>query len=156
MLDALYVEGFALVQEATESAATLANPLEAALLSAERYLEIAQTNEGHYRLIFGETGDGYTPSTEAQGAARRAFEALVTQVTRLLPPSTSHGQRQRAALRLWALLHGYVSLRHHVIGATLDYRQWKSMAMESFRMAAEALYRGNRAAPDHRGAARQQ
>lgn len=139
VLDALYVEGFRLVQEATESAADVADPVEAALLSGERYLDFANDHEGHYRLIFGETGSAYAPSAQAYEAARLAFDALVAQVTRLLPESASLGQRQRAALRLWALLHGYVSLRHHVIGSLLDYGQWKRLTMESFRRTAEEI-----------------
>ena len=139
VLDALYIEGFGLVEQAVDSVRDIPNPIEAALTSAEKYLEIADRQEGHYRLIFGETGNGFTPSAEAYSAAQHAFEALVAQVTRLLPATASHGQRQRAALRLWALLHGYVSLRHHVIGQVLDYAQWKNMTMESFRLAVDHL-----------------
>ncbi|MEM1143406.1 MAG: WHG domain-containing protein [Pseudomonadota bacterium] len=139
VLDALYIEGFALVQSAVESVANLRDPLKAAMESGERYLAIAHDHEGHYRLIFGETGSDYEPSEGATRAAALAFDALVTQVSGLLSNQASPGVRQRAALRLWATLHGYVSLRHHVIGQIMDYQQWKNMALESFEKAIRDL-----------------
>ncbi|MEM1402580.1 MAG: TetR/AcrR family transcriptional regulator [Pseudomonadota bacterium] len=141
VLDELYAEGFALVRNAVLSVSSMDDPVEAALASGKNYLDIALHNEGHYRLIFGETGGGYTPSDEAAAAAREAFEALVMSVTRLLPDESSRALRQRAALRLWAILHGYVSLRHHVIGTVLDYRQWQDMTLEAFRLAVEQINR---------------
>ncbi len=141
VLDELYVEGFALVRDAVLSVADIADPVAAALAGGRNYLTIAHQNEGHYRLIFGETGHSYTPSPEATAAAREAFEALVAAVTRLLPATASQAQRQRAALRLWAVLHGYVSLRHHVIGEVLDYRQWQDMALEAMGRSVEDMVR---------------
>ncbi len=134
VLDALYVEGFGLVRQAVLSVAAMEDPIEAALASGQKYLDIAHHNEGHYRLIFGETGAAYTPSDHAAGAAREAFEALVAAVARLLPAETSESHQQRAALRVWATLHGYVSLRHHVIGRVLAYAQWREMAIEALRL----------------------
>ena len=139
VLDELYAEGFALVRNAVLSVSDIDDPMAAALASGQNYLDIALHNEGHYRLIFGEIGGDYTPSADAAAAARDAFEALVKSVTRLLPPDSSRAQRQRAALRLWAILHGYVSLRHHVIGTVLDYRQWQDMTLEAFRLAIEQI-----------------
>lgn len=131
VLDALYAEGFALVRDAMISVATIQDPIEAVIAGSSKYLDIARTHEGHYRLIFGETGSNYTPSSEAALAADEAFDVLVMGVARLLPKNTPQAACQRAALRVWAVLHGYVSLRHHVIGPVLDYSQWHAMALEA-------------------------
>lgn len=131
VLDALYVEGFERVRDAMVSADDHENPLQSVLAGSEKYLQFAQHNEGHYRLIFGETGSSYAPSDEALEASQNAFNVLVSGVSRLLPADATQASRQRAALRVWAVLHGYVSLRHHVIGPVLDYGQWHRMAMEA-------------------------
>lgn len=139
ILDELYVDGFALVRDAILSVPDSDPPVVVAMACARNYLDIALHNEGHYRLIFGETGSNYTPSAESAAAAREAFGAMVRAVSLLLPSDSSQAQRQRAALRLWAILHGYVSLRHHVIGTVLDYRQWQDMTLEAFRLTVDQM-----------------
>ncbi|MEM1154519.1 MAG: TetR/AcrR family transcriptional regulator [Pseudomonadota bacterium] len=139
VLDALYIEGFSLVREAVESTRDTEDPVIAAIKSGEAYLDIAHYNEGHYRLIFGETGSQYLPSPDAQRAANEAFDVLVRHVAALLPPDASPGSKQRAALRVWATLHGYVSLRHHVIGQLMDYQQWRNMTLDSFEKVVKDL-----------------
>lgn len=141
VLDALYVEGFGLVRDAMLSVANIEEPVEAITAGGEKYLDIALHNEGHYRLIFGETGSSYAPSDEALEASREAFNVLVRGVTKLLASDASQATRQRAALRVWAVLHGYVSLRHHVIGPVLDYRQWHAMAMEALSLTVAEISR---------------
>ncbi|MEM8563311.1 MAG: TetR/AcrR family transcriptional regulator [Pseudomonadota bacterium] len=144
VLDALYIEGFSLVRQAMESVPDRGDPATAAIESGERYLDIAHYNEGHYRLIFGETGSQYLPSAEAQQAANEAFDVLVRHVSALLPSDASPGSKQRAALRIWATLHGYVSLRHHVIGQLMDYQQWRNMTMNSFEKVVRELQQSAR------------
>ena len=139
VLDALYMEGFALVQSAVESVADVVDPRAAVMQGARNYLALAIEREGHYRLVFGETGSSYAPTEVAQQAARDAFAALVSGVARLLPPSASLATQQRAALKLWALLHGYVSLRHHVIGGAMEDRQWQAMAIDAFAESVDQL-----------------
>ena len=139
VLDALYIEGFGLVQQATEAVAHIEDPVAAARAAADNYLQIARDHESHYRLIFGEIGGDYTPSKEARQAARTAFDTLVTVVGRVLGEGVSVPECQRAALRLWATLHGYVSLRQHVVGYDLAYEQWKALAIESMMKALDQL-----------------
>ncbi|MEM6583880.1 MAG: TetR-like C-terminal domain-containing protein, partial [Pseudomonadota bacterium] len=78
-------------------------------------------------------------SPEAQRAANEAFDVLVRHVAALLPLDASPGSKQRAALRIWATLHGYVSLRHHVIGQLMDYQQWRNMTLDSFEKVVKDL-----------------
>ncbi|MEM7692481.1 MAG: TetR/AcrR family transcriptional regulator [Pseudomonadota bacterium] len=143
VLDELYMEGFRRLKSAMDATITIEDPVEAAIAGTESYIEIARENEGHYRLMFGETG--YAPSSNAQRAAWDAFASLVNQVARLLPDTNSRATQQRAAMRLWAMIHGYVSLRHHVIGSMLDYTQWHRMAMDSSSQAIRKIYEEGRA-----------
>ncbi|MDP5053757.1 MAG: WHG domain-containing protein [Congregibacter sp.] len=139
VLDSLYIEGFGLVRDAMESVAHINDPAQAVIAGSEKYLDIARDNEGHYRLIFGETGSSYQPSDDAAKASKEAFSTLVRGVARLLPPRASEAARQRAALRIWAVLHGYVSLRHHLIGPVLDYAQWHAMAMDAVSSSVKQI-----------------
>ena len=138
VLDALYREGFAILRDAMDATMAIEDPVAAAIAGTESYIAIAREHEGHYRLMFGETN--YAPSTEVRQAAWEAFASLVKQVARLLPSDASRATHQRAAMRLWAMIHGYVSLRHHVIGTMLDYAQWHRMAMDSSSQAIRELH----------------
>ena len=131
LLDALYIEGFNQVQFRTEAAGDIRDPIEGSLAAGREYLNIAKEYEGHYRLIFGETGTNYQPSPKAVKASEQAFEALVNQISKLLPKGTKPVLQQKYAMRVWALLHGYVSLKHHIIGVTMDANLWERITMES-------------------------
>lgn len=147
VLDALYVEGFERVYAGMRQAQRIDDPVEAATRACETYLQIAHENEARYRLIFGENGLAYTPSKEAEDASRRAFGALVVLTARLLPDGASVEHQQRDALRLWASLHGYVSLRHHVIGELLAYEEWQPLVMRSITDDINRLHAGSARAP---------
>lgn len=122
ILDALYIEGFELVSAAmTEIDAQSGRPpKERVLASCQRYLEIAERFEAHYRLIFGEHGGDYQPSAAGQAVAVESFRKLTRVVARLLPADASRSQRREAAIAVWALLHGYVSLRHQALSGLMD------------------------------------
>lgn len=129
VLDALYIEGFEALDRAMLAANEHPEPLTAALRGCESYLELARKNEARYRLTFGETDISYEPSTEARQVARKAFESLVKLTARQFPKDTPYMVHQRAALETWALIHGFVSLRHHVMRELMDYEDWKTMVL---------------------------
>ena len=120
ILDALYVEGFEMVSAAMEEAETQQPSLELVRGCCQRYLDIAERFEAHYRLIFGEHGADYVPSAAGQAVAAEAFRKLTRVVARLLPESASATQKRDAAIAVWALLHGYVSLRQQTLSGLLD------------------------------------
>lgn len=131
VLDALYIEGFEAICAAMDEAATLADARAAAHRASENYLRLAHENEAHYRLIFGQHETGFTPSDAAREKARQAFGRLVAIAARLLPESSTRRAQQQAALRIWALIHGHVSLRHHVVGDMLDYGPWRKTVLSA-------------------------
>ena len=85
-----------------------------------RYLDIAERFEAHYRLIFGEHGADYVPSEAGRAVAVEAFRKLTRVVARLLPQAASEAQKRDAAIAVWALLHGYVSLQQQPLSGLLD------------------------------------
>jgi AcrR family transcriptional regulator len=129
ILDALYIEGYQYVGEAMLTAVKIDDPRAAAIEGARLYLEVAKSHEAIYRLIFGEVDFDYEPGREARAAALEAFSYLVNISARLLPASASLTEKQSIALRIWALVHGYVSLQHHAVRDVVVIDDWNRQAL---------------------------
>ncbi|MDI9243954.1 TetR/AcrR family transcriptional regulator [Marinobacter sp. CHS3-4] len=139
ILDALYIEGFHSVSRALK-VDTLANsPREAVLTAARNYLNNAEQLEAHYSLIFGKLDGNYEPSADAKQAGIEAFEQLTELVGGLLPATASKSQKQDAAIRVWSLIHGFVSLRHHAVAQLVDMSDWKERTMKTAEMLVDDL-----------------
>ena len=138
ILDALYIEGFNLVREAMdvlpEGKANKAQVLQ----SCRGYLNVGEQHEAHYRLIFGESDAGYQPSEEAIEARNSAFSKLVRVAGSYLPDSSSMSERRQIALDIWAIVHGYVSISHHVTTSDSDL-DWKEMAIRVVGVQLDAV-----------------
>ncbi len=142
ILDALYIEGFELVSQTLDVVEKL-NGVERLLQAGDQYLEMGDVHEAHYRLIFGEADNGYQPSEQAARIRVAAFKKLVAVSSDLLAQSGLSAERHSSAerysvggsdegqnpengsdeaaglqfaLEVWALLHGFVSLKHHTLG----------------------------------------
>ena len=90
------------------------------LLVVESYLNIGDKYEAHYRLIVGESAPSYAPSTETITASQKAFSRLSQGVFILLPEAALFQGKQKSALAVWALVHGFVSLNH--LGVSMCWR----------------------------------
>ncbi|MFT4888331.1 MAG: AcrR family transcriptional regulator [Pseudohongiellaceae bacterium] len=160
ILDTLYIQGFQLVEQAMsggidnyidghiddfiDDKAISANDelndsIARVMLAAGNYLELAETHEAHYKLIFGEENGSYSPSKEAKQASIEAFKALTSVTTTLLPPTASTEEQQSAAMQIWALTHGFVSLKHHAVSAMIDNTDWKNQALVAIELQAKAI-----------------
>ncbi len=137
ILDALYIEGFNMVYDAMNVEVSDKASLKLVLLGCERYLSVAVDNEAHYRLIFGENDAAYEPSKEARDAADRAFAKLVHNTGDYLRDAGLKTDRFVAAMDLWAIVHGYVSISHHA-RAKQDW-DWKAMALRAVELHMRAL-----------------
>ena len=139
ILDALYIEGFNLVREAMdvipEGRANKEQVLEACL----GYLNVGEKYEAHYRLIFGESDAGYQPSIEAIEARDSAFSKLVRVAGSYLSEEASVTERRQIALDIWAIVHGYVSISHHVVFADELELDWKTMALRVVEVQLDAI-----------------
>ena len=139
ILDALYIEGFHLVRDAmhvvAEGKASKAQVLESCL----GYLTVGEQHEAHYRLIFGESDAGYEPSIEAIAARDEAFLKLVRVVGSYLDDDASMTERRQIALDIWAIVHGYVSISHHIALTSDAKMDWKSMAIRVVETQLDAV-----------------
>lgn len=131
ILDTLYIEGFEMVSAVLDVPEEGEDPVGALLRASGDYLDLAERNAAHYRLIFGERDDNYQPSDAAQEVGARAFERLTETVARALPRTASRAEQQDVAVQVWSLLHGSVVLRNHAVSQLVDMREWKSRAIDA-------------------------
>lgn len=139
ILDALYIEGFNMVTLAMTFDTNGMTAKEIVLCGAKNYFKIAEENEAHYRLIFGESDDSYHPSLEAKGAGAKAFAKLTKLVSGLLNGTSDLSTKQNAAMQIWAITHGYISLHHHLVNDMMDLTNWKDSALAALEVQIDAL-----------------
>lgn len=128
LLEALYIEGFEMVSKAME-VDDRSDPRGSVVAACGRYLDIAENHKAHYQLIFGEAGAGYEPSEAARAASAAAFDRLVSFTSIVLPSESSVADKQKKALEVWALMHGFVSLRHHAVAEALPGMDWRALVL---------------------------
>ncbi len=130
LLEALYIEGFVLLRESMK-VDNPNDPKGSALAACERYLDIAENNQAHYQLIFGDAGADYVPSDAARTASIEAFGRLLSFASILLPDDASAEMKQKKAIEVWAMLHGFVSLKRHSVVQLMPAMDWRAAIMES-------------------------
>lgn len=114
LLEALYIDGFLQLGEAVSSGWDHDDPHEAIRHAVDRYIGFAQSNAAHYSLMFDSGSMEYQPSAAAREAARTAFGKLVATVSRIDEQKLNLKEGWALAFELWALVHGFVSLRSHL------------------------------------------
>lgn len=139
VLNALYMDGFERVYEAMSTARLIKDPHDALMDGVTRYFHLSQAHEAQYRLIFGETDLGFEPSVEAREAGRKAFDCFVSLVAKLLPAAASEETKQIVALRIWAQLHGYVSLQHHAVKYIVSFDDWMPIIKATMEETIEGI-----------------
>jgi AcrR family transcriptional regulator len=147
ILDALYIEGIARVARAMDVRDP--DPKQAMLQACRNYLDIAERYPAHYDLIYGKSDSTYTPSAEATALAVRAFDGVHALIARLVPPGTDNVARLDAAMQVWSVIHGFVSLRRHVIAQMVPMDHWRDRAMPVLALLAETLVLGPLARQPH-------
>jgi AcrR family transcriptional regulator len=140
ILDALYIEGYERVAQGMDVKDP--DPRVALLQACSNYLDIAECYPAHYDLIYGKSDSTYTPSPEASKVAARAFSGLQALIARLVPSGTGDAARLDAALQIWSVIHGFVSLRRHVIAQVVPMDHWRDRALPVLALVADALARG--------------
>ncbi len=117
LCEALFVDGFDTLQSALDAADPLMDPTEAVLSQVDAYRRAALAAPQRYALMFARPIPDFTPTVVARRAADGTFATLVTAVDSVLSqPAGSTAARSAspsardAALVVWALNHGLVSL----------------------------------------------
>ncbi|MEL7042447.1 MAG: TetR family transcriptional regulator [Pseudomonadota bacterium] len=139
ILDALYIEGFELVMQAISINDPDLSPRDAVLKGLANYIDLSATHRGHYQLIFGRGDVGYVPSSGAIAVGAKAFDHLTALVSRVFPGHVSNRQRREAALQLWALTHGYVSLQDHEATELIPMTAWRDLILTAATFHLDAL-----------------
>ena len=139
ILDALYIEGFELVMQAIRIDETGLGPREAVLHGLANYIEMARVHRGHYELIFGRGDPAYTPSSGAIAVGAEAFNRLTHMIARAIPVTLSGRQKREAALQIWALTHGYISLQDHEATDLIPKAAWRDLIMNAVTVHLDAL-----------------
>ena len=138
ILDTLYIEGFTRVSAALAMPSEGVEPIDAIIASIERYLDNADRFGAHYKLIFGESDPDYEPSPEAKKIGIQAFQQLVALTALALPDETPLVEQQRFAMNIWALAHGFVSLRGNAVSQLIAIKDWRPMIIQAVRLHVAA------------------
>ena len=138
ILDALYIEGFELI-EREMLAADGNTSAEKVINGCERILSFSEAYTAHYQLIFSSNLKDYTPCDDATEVSEKAFNIFTTLTTTLIKKDLSTDDKQSMAMQLWALSHGYITLSQHNISNRLADSNWKDRALQAIRLHVYAL-----------------
>ncbi|KHT60813.1 TetR family transcriptional regulator [Alteromonas macleodii] len=138
ILDALYIEGFELV-EREMLAADGNTAAEKVINGCERILSFSEAYTAHYQLIFSSNLKDYTPCDDAAEVSEKVFNTFTTLTTTLIKKDFSTDDKQSMAMQLWALSHGYITLSQHNISNRLADSNWKERALQAIRLHVYAL-----------------
>lgn len=111
----------------------------AVLQGLSNYLDLATEHRGHYGLIFGRGDPSYTPSSAAIAVGEEAFNRLTYFISRALPNTLNGREKREAALQLWALAHGYVSLQDHEATELIPNTAWRDLMMRAVTTHLDAI-----------------
>jgi AcrR family transcriptional regulator len=114
LLSAMHREGFRRLGEALRRVPETDDPLADLLAVGHAYREAALASRQLYDLMFGRPVAEFSPDSEGQAAAQAAYEPLLAAVGRCQKAGQLTGDSpDGAALHLWAVAHGMVSLEIH-------------------------------------------
>ncbi|WP_262694400.1 TetR/AcrR family transcriptional regulator [Kordiimonas aquimaris] len=139
ILDALYTQAAEMASAAMDVQQAGLSPRDIMMTAARNYIVLSETNEAHYRLFFGESDPGYTPSPEAQKAGFEAFGKLLEQTAFVLPQDTAPEEVRDTALTIWALMHGFFGLRNHAGADKLRVESWRGLTLDAMSNHIDAL-----------------
>ncbi len=139
ILDALYIEGFELLMDAIAIDEADYTPRDGVLQGLSNYIDFASARRGHYELMFGRGDPSYLPSSGAISVGAEAFNRLTKLVSRALPESLTSLEKREAALQLWALSHGYVSLQDNAATDLIPNAAWRDLMMNAVAQLLDAI-----------------
>lgn len=139
ILDALYIEGFELLMDAIAIDEAEYAPRDGVLQGLSNYIDFASARRGHYELMFGRGDPSYLPSSGAISVGAEAFNRLTKLVSRALPESLTSLEKREAALQLWALSHGYVSLQDNAATDLIPNAAWRDLMMNAVAQLLDAI-----------------
>jgi AcrR family transcriptional regulator len=120
IVDHLFTEGFDDLAERIRTIET-SDPRDALVECAERYWGFANAHPATYAVMFDRAVAGFQPSEEAHRHASECFGQVVAHVRRAIDRGAlANADPVDVAQRLWASLHGLVSLHLRHLGFIAD------------------------------------
>jgi len=110
VVEALYVEGFQILRRALRDLPVMEDPIERIRAYAAAYRRTALEHSSHYELMFGRAVPNFEPSDAARADALGVFELMLDAAQYAIDREAFSGAALPAAVELWALVHGHVSL----------------------------------------------
>ncbi len=131
VLDALFIRGFERLAALRDDLPDTA-PLDRLRTFAHLYRDFALGDPGTYALMFDRAVADFEPSPEAKAQAHACFSCLVETVTEVQAAGALvGGDPTEVGQRLWAALHGAVSLERHGICFAPDSDQHYAALVET-------------------------
>jgi AcrR family transcriptional regulator len=111
ILNELYLEGFARLQQDLEAVAQGDDPMRYVWALGHAYRRSAVANSTYYQIMFSRCVPGFTPSEQNIELSKRSFLVLRQGVQRCADAGIPLlGGVGRTAQVLWSTLHGVISL----------------------------------------------
>jgi AcrR family transcriptional regulator len=121
IVDALFMQGFARLSEALDTAGQGNDPYEALRECGRRYRALALAHPMVYQIMFLRAVPGFEPSERAIECAGDAFSKLVAAVERAIAARVIvESPPFETARMIWASIHGWMALELMGIGDPTD------------------------------------
>lgn len=141
VVGALYAEGFRQLAEELGRVHEADDPAQAVLDLALAVRTFASRHRHLYEVMFSRPFAEFDPDLDDQRAAAVIYNIVVQRVTRLFVPTPSRGAAKDAAIGLFALIQGLVSLEAAgLLGSSAESaeRRWRAAVTAMLRGVAEA------------------
>lgn len=116
IFQALFREGFQRFGEALRAVPTEQPTVTRLRSLGHAYVNFADANPEHYKVMFGEPIPGFCPTDEAAAEANETFQILLRCIAAGVADGSFHAMNDEevliAAATTWSLLHGFVTLAH--------------------------------------------
>jgi AcrR family transcriptional regulator len=134
--EALWMDGFDRLTTTMAAVVDSGDPRADMVACGHSYRRFALENPAHYRLMFLDQVDDFTPSAEAASASGQALQILINRVeSAQRSGSFPAGRAINFAQAIWATVHGYVSLELLRVNFATD-------AEAAFEALLQAMYEG--------------
>lgn len=139
ILLALYADGFARLGEAADIPPGVADGADLVELLVNRYVDFHRDHRAHYDLMFGMDRSQLGEQAALGLIARASIERLAGTLSRLLPAGQPPGLALTVAMRVWVLMHGYVTLREMARFRGMDDVDWRAEIVAAVRQLLAGL-----------------
>lgn len=139
ILLALYADGFARLGEAADIPPRVADGADLVELLVNRYVDFHRDHRAHYDLMFGMDRSQLGEQAALGLIARASIERLAGTLSRLLPAGQPPGLALTVAMRVWVLMHGYVTLREMARFRGMDDVDWRAEIVAAVRQLLAGL-----------------